>query len=428
MKTSLFGVCFALFFTLFSAYSGNDPLWVRDLPVEGKNYGKTLFHPNGKSVLVGADQYIFEYDVATGELLKTRETKSTAYINDYVLTSDTKHIIVGTLKDEATGRTYIEMWDIDTGFIKSLTLNRYDQVQRLAVSSDNKTLFVGTHSPSLYRINLETMLIEKQEDDYGFGDEIALSPDGKTLISTVRYFQGGENTVSGLLDTENFKLLKILPDYLYAPTFNVTGELIGGYTSRGDVPYTYYIGLYDIRDEIFQKLGVNRGIQYAGTSIEFTKDNKYIIATRNLEGYSVWDIATKKPLYEAPYATRGSFFSVSDNQKFICRINYEFKLFMWQFKDPLLNTVNGTLPSESIHLYPNPTQSSLTIQFPSSERNISYSIYDMHGQEIKSDNISDSEVHQGFFTINTESQMSGVYIVRIRVGAEIYTRHYYIVR
>ncbi|HRI31534.1 MAG TPA: T9SS type A sorting domain-containing protein, partial [Candidatus Kapabacteria bacterium] len=74
------------------------------------------------------------------------------------------------------------------------------------------------------------------------------------------------------------------------------------------------------------------------------------------------------------------------------------------------------------------TQSSLTIQFPSSERNISYSIYDMHGQEIKSDNISDSEVHQGFFTINTESQMSGMYIVRIRVGAEIYTRHYYIVR
>ncbi|HRE56978.1 MAG TPA: T9SS type A sorting domain-containing protein, partial [Candidatus Kapabacteria bacterium] len=61
-------------------------------------------------------------------------------------------------------------------------------------------------------------------------------------------------------------------------------------------------------------------------------------------------------------------------------------------------------------------------------RNISYSIYDMHGQEIKSDDISDSEVHQGFFTINTESQMSGMYIVRIRVGTEIYTRHYYIVR
>lgn len=209
--------------------------------------------------------------------------------------------------------------------------------------------------------------------------------------------------------------------------FNVTGELIGGYTSRGDVPYTYYIGLYDMRDKSFQKLGANRGIQYAGHSIKFTKDNKYIIATRDLEGYSVWDIVTKKPLYEAPYQTCGQTFCISDDSKLFCRLT-GFSVIMWKFKDPLLNTIDDALPSESIHLFPNPTQSSLTIQFPSSERNISYNIYDMHGQEIKSDNISDSEVHQGFITINTESQMSGMYIVRIRVGTEIYTRHYYIVR
>ena len=233
--------------------------------------------------------------------------------------------------------------------------------------------------------------------------------------------------MSALLDSESFKVIGSVPDYLYAPTFNVTGELIGGYTSRGDVPYTYYIGLYDIRDNSFQKLGANRGIQYAGHSIKFTKDNKYIIATRDLGGYSVWDIATKKPLYEAPYQTGGQTFCISDDSKLFCRLT-GFSVIMWKFKDPLLNTIDETLPLESIHLYPNPTQSFLTIQFPSSETNISYSIYDMHGQEIMSDNSSDSEVHQGFFTVNTESQNSGVYILRICVGTEIYTRQYSIVR
>jgi hypothetical protein len=80
MKTSLFGVCFALLFSLFSAHASEDPLrdtlWIRQMPLGGQNFSKPLFHPNGKTVFATSDQYMFEYDVATGELLKTRETKS----------------------------------------------------------------------------------------------------------------------------------------------------------------------------------------------------------------------------------------------------------------------------------------------------------------------------------------------------------------
>ncbi|HRK59378.1 MAG TPA: WD40 repeat domain-containing protein, partial [Candidatus Kapabacteria bacterium] len=262
--------------SIYSLYASEDPLrdtlWIRQMPLGGQNFSKPLFHPNGKTVFATSDQYMFEYDVATGELLKTRETKSQLHINDYVLTSDTKHIIVGTLEDEATRRGYIEVWDIDTGFVKSLTLNKYDLVQRLAVSSDNKTLFVGTHSPSLYRINLATMLIEKEEDDYGFGDEIALSPDEKTLVVTTQYFQGGDMPWSVLLDSESFKVIGSIPDFISRPTFSSTGEYIvgGTYYQKKD-----YIALYNVRTGEYNRMGVNSTVLDA----KFTKDNKYFIAT-----------------------------------------------------------------------------------------------------------------------------------------------------
>jgi WD40 repeat protein len=273
------------------------------------------------------------------------------------------------------------------------------------------------------------MQIDKEENEYGFGDNIDLSPDGKTLISTVEYFQAEDKSVSALLDSESFKLLKILPDYLYAPTFNVTGELIGGYTSRGDVPYTYYIGLYDMRDKSFQKLGANRGIQYAGHSIKFTKDNKYIIATRDLEGYSVWDIVTKKPLYEAPYQTGGQTFCISDDSKLFCRLT-GFSVIMWKFKDPLLNTIDDALPSKSIHLFPNPTQSLLTIQLPSIQQHGKgyCSISDIQGNKVIEKEIMQTELAASSYSLNIAHLPNGRYNCHIVIGSSEYFAHFLINR
>jgi hypothetical protein len=424
MKTSLFGVCFALLFSLFSAHASEDPLrdtlWIRQMPLGGQNFSKPLFHPNGKTVFATSDQYMFEYDVATGTLLKTRATKSQRHIADYLLSSDAQYIIVGTIPELINVGPYeIEVWHRDTGLVKEIKFTEYGFPESLALSSDNKTLFVGISPYGLYRINLETMLIEKQEDDYGFGNSIALSPDGKTLISTVEYFQGGDNTVSVLLDSESFKVIGSVPDFITRPTFSSNGEYIvgGTYYQNKD-----YIALYNVRTGEYRRMGVNSTVLDA----KFTKDNKYFIATTSSSGYLVYDIEQKKRLYTAPYETGGQYMALSPDNKYYCVAGVH-SIVLWNFTNPIINSISDD-SSAPLTIYPNPTQSSLTIQFPSSERNISYSIYDMHGQEIKSDNISDSEVHQGFFTINTESQMSGMYIVRIRVGAEIYTRHYYIVR
>ncbi len=430
MKISLLGVWFALLVTLSSAHATEDPLrdtlWIRQMPLGGQNFSKPLFHPNGKTVFTTSDQYMFEYDVATGNLLKTRETKSQLHINDYVLTSDVQYIIVGTLKENAAKQGMVEVWHIDTGFVKSFTLQKYQYVEKLAVTSDNKTLFVGSAPYGLYRINLESMQVEKENPN--FGDQIALSPDGKTLISTVEYFQGGDETVSFLLDSENFKIIGSVPDYLYAPTFKTTGELIGGYTSRGDVPYTYYIGVYDMRDKSFHKLGENRGIQYAGSNIAFTKDNKYIVGTRNLGGYSVWDIATKKPLYEAPYETGGDNFSISDDNKYYCSIS-PTHIVIWKFKDPSLNSIDET-SIYSLSLYPNPTQSVLTIQLPSMQKytNGYCSISDIQGKKVIHKILTNDDIAQGNYVLDIAHLPNGQYQCRISIGTSEYSSHFLINR
>ncbi len=425
MKTSLFSVCFALLFSLFSAHASEDPLrdtlWRRPMPLGGQNFSKPLFHPNGKTVFATSDQYMFEYDVATGELLKTRETKSQRHITDYVLTSDAQYIIVCTLPELiAVGDCEIEVWHSDSGFVKEKKFSGYGYPKSLALSPDNTSLYVGFTPVGLYRINVEKMQIDKEENEYGFGDNIALSPDGKTLISTVEYFQAEDKSVSALLDSESFKVIGSVPDFITRPTFSSNGEYIvgGTYYQNKD-----YIALYNVRTGEYRRMGVNSTVLDA----KFTKDNKYFIATTSSSGYLVYDIEQKKRLYTAPYEKGGNLIALSHDNKLYCAVNPAFHVRMWNFTNPIINNISDN-SSSPLSIFPNPTQSSLTIQFSSSERNISYSIYDMHGQEIKSDNISDSEVHQGFITINTESQMSGMYIVRIRVGTEIYTRHYYIVR
>ena len=270
MKISLLGVWFALLVTLSSAHSTEDPLrdtlWIRQMPLGGKNFSKPLFHPNGKTVFTTSDQYMFEYDVATGNLLKTRETKSQRHISDYVLTSDSQFIIVSTIPElVAVGDCEIEVWHVDSGFVKEKKFSGYGFPKSLALSPDNTTLYVGFTTPSLYRINIEKMLIEKEESEYGFGEEIALSPDGKTLISTVEYFQGGDNTVSGLLDSESFKLLGILPDFILHPTYNSTGEYIAGATYYQKQPY---IALYDLGLSKYHRMGVNSSV----FNVKFMKD------------------------------------------------------------------------------------------------------------------------------------------------------------
>jgi hypothetical protein len=194
------------------------------------------------------------------------------------------------------------------------------------------------------------MLIEKQEDDYGFGDNIALSPDGKTLISTVEYFQGGDNTVSVLLDSENFKVIGSVPDFITRPTFSSTGEYIvgGTYYQNKD-----YIALYNVRTGEYRRMGVNSTVLDA----KFTKDNKYFIATTSSSGYLVYDIEQKKRLYTAPYETGGQYMALSPDNKYYCVAGVQ-SIVLWNFTNPIINSISDD-SSSSLSIYPNPTESSL---------------------------------------------------------------------
>ncbi len=427
MKTSLFGVCFALLFSLFSAHASEDPLrdtlWIRQMPLGGQNFSKPLFHPNGKTVFATSDQYMFEYDVATGELLKTRETKSQRHITDYVLTSDARYIIVCTLPELiAVGDCEIEVWHSDSGFVKEKKFSGYGYPKSLALSPDNTSLYVGFTPVGLYRINVEKMQIDKEENEYGFGDNIALSPDGKTLISTVEYFQAEDKSVSALLDSESFKVIGSVPDFITRPTFSSNGEYIvgGTYYQNKD-----YIALYNVRTGEYRRMGVNSTVLDA----KFTKDNKYFIATTSSSGYLVYDIEQKKRLYTAPYEKGGNLIALSHDNKLYCAVNPAFHVRMWNFTNPIINNISDN-SSSPLSIYPNPTQSLLTIQLPSIQQHGKGSciISDILGNKVIEKEIMQTELAASSYSLNIAHLPNGRYNCHIVIGSSEYFAHFLINR
>ncbi|HRI31533.1 MAG TPA: WD40 repeat domain-containing protein, partial [Candidatus Kapabacteria bacterium] len=353
--------------SIYSLYASEDPLrdtlWRRQMPLGGQNFSKPLFHPNGKTVFATSDQYMFEYDVATGTLLKTRATKSGVFINDYVITDNGKYILVGTSQDEETNVASIELWDADTGYVRSLSFGRlYYGITRMVLSPDNSKLYASFAPASMIcRIDISSMTVEDSNET--IGNDMALSPNGKTIIGTVKNHEGTDESMSFIINSST-----LLPQYslstpIFRPHYSKNGDYIGGYTTTN---FKNYAVVYDIQAQMTYKMsGHNSIIQ----DVNFSNDNKYLITSGNLGtgGYTIWDIQQRKLLYEAPYETgTPCFFDLSDNNT-LYSTGGPFEIVVWNFRNPIINSISENAHS-SISLFPNPTQSSLTIQFPSSER------------------------------------------------------------
>ena len=417
MKTSLFGVCFALLFSLISAHATEDPLrdtlWIRSYPLTtGSDCAKTMFHPNGKTIFGASDHYLFEYDILTGTLLKTRATKSGVHINDYVITDNGKYILVGTSQDEETDVASIELWDADTGFVRSLSFGRlYYGITRMVLSPDNSKLYASFAPASMIcRIDISSMTVEDSNET--IGNDIALSPNGKTIIGTVKNHEGTDESMSFIINSSTLLPQYTLSTPIFRPHYSKNGDYICGYTNTN---FKNYAVVYDIQAQMTYKMsGHNSIIQ----DVSFSNDNKYLITSGNLGtgGYAIWDIQQRKLLYESTYETGAPcFFDLSDDNK-LYSTGGPFEIVVWNFRNPIINSISENSHS-SISLFPNPTQSSLTIQFPQSESHGKYTMYDVQGNIILHDIIPSSALEQGYYSFSIENIPNGVYTCSISIGS-----------
>jgi len=407
----LWGIALTLLLSFSTVHAEDfwqDTLWIRKMPFGQNNFAKVMFHPDGKTIFATADNYMFEYDVQSGALLKTRLTKSGLSIADYELSADRQFMFIGTKKSGSTGNSALELWHLDTGFVKQTTIEK-GAIRSLQLSPDNSIIYLGMEEPlALHRLNAQTMSIEKTKNSIGL--LITLSPDGNTLISTFGY----PDTKSVFLNAQDLTIQSYLPNYITAAKFTNTGEYIGGtYLSQG----ISYVVLYNTITKTMYKLPGHKGTLH---DVCFTYDDKYLISagygdsdTPERGGYRIWDVTTKRLVYEAPYYTASSgYISLSPDNLLYAKVNGAFYVQMWKFSIKIAD-IEDNLKNSEFKITPNPTQSLIEVMLPSKFVSGKLSIIDMQGNNVITKIIDHTREQIGKISINISFLPNGSYTCKL---------------
>lgn len=413
MKISLFGVCFALFITLCTAHSTEDywrdTLWIRQMPLGGNIYGRVTFSPDGKSVFATSDQYMFEYDVMTGNLLKTRETKSGLKIIDYQISKNAEYFVVLTEYSGNINKLFVEVWHRDSGIVKSIERSAPPvtslETFSISISSDMVYAYIGYIYYGLEKISLITGTTEYLNKEAG--GSIDISPDQKVLIS-----KKGSRT--SLVNTEDLSFKKILPFSIGRVQYSPDGNYIAGLSDKDII-------LYDIKNNSVHYLQGHKGDL---RDVCFTADGKYVVSVASNEpadnlyknGYRVWDVTSKQQIFEAPYVTGGYSIAISTNKDLLAAQPGNM-IRLWKFKG-IVNSINDDNIVTILSAIPNPTSNSLKISYPFSLEKNELSFIDIHGNTIFSREVLESEKRQGNLFVELASYPSGTYFVTLLVNGK----------
>ncbi len=420
MKQSLFGVCFALLFSLFSAHATEDywrdTLWIRKIPLGGNTYAKIMFHPDGKSVFAASDQYLFEYDVMTGEILKIRQTQSGLSIADYELTSDNKQLIIGTYASGTTGKCVMEIWDMEKGFTRKIPLEYL--CLSIALSSDNQYVYVGYEQNFVEKFMLETGV--KVTSGKG-GGEINVSPDGTEMISTFGY-----PGTTYLLDASTLEYKKTIIS-IGRTNYDKTGRYICG-AGANNIVY-----LYDRETNTSYPLENHKGQL---SDVCFTSDGKYVlsVSTNNPDapikgGYKVTDVELKKTIYEASGPATGIYVAISPDNSAITTLSTTDFLRTWKTSAWTATSVlNNNDDDNVISIFPNPTHTFIKIDFPPNTLNGKLILLDIHGQKVIENDINEQIASNGSIHCDISSLPNGSYLCRIHFNNTTYSSSFIINR
>ncbi|MFN9337850.1 MAG: T9SS type A sorting domain-containing protein [Candidatus Kapaibacterium sp.] len=430
MKQSLFGVCFALLFSLFSAHASEDywrdTLWIRKIPLGGNTYAKIMFHPDGKSVFVASDHYLFRYDVLSGEILRTYEMKNGGYIRDYAITKNNKIILACDQSFDNIYYSTIEIWDLDIGFLREY---KYDSIPffnrstgtTIGLAPDDTLIYIGRGDD--YGIHVVRLFDGKEiHVEKGYSWLMSISDDGRYLATNKINQNYGV-----LLDTRTWKQVSTFP-LMHLPKFDKTGRYICG-AGANNIVY-----LYDRETNISYPLVSHKEALH---DVCFTNDGKYIVSagygdsdTPDKGGYRIWSVETKEKIYEAPYYTGTSgFIALSPDNRIYGRFNGNFELTMWKFRNPIIGDVHGSSEENSIiFITPNPSHSSIEVQLPLLTQSCICTIYDIHGQSVLQKTFPTGQTEYGKVMIDVTSLVNGSYTCTITIDRATYSSSFIINR
>lgn len=141
--------------------------------------------PDGQRIFVGGYGVIHIWDWQTGTVQTRSLQGHSDEVNFLDFTLDGQTIIGGSWKD-----CRIKAWDWQTGDILSSPIKEYSLgINSIAICSDGETIIVGCGRGLIKVWNWRKNQLQRVIEGHSGSVKVALSPDGKTLVS------GGDNTI-----------------------------------------------------------------------------------------------------------------------------------------------------------------------------------------------------------------------------------------
>ncbi|WP_017715215.1 WD40 repeat domain-containing serine/threonine-protein kinase [Kamptonema formosum] len=155
--------------------------------------------------------------------LKNTLTGHTSWVASVAISPDGKTLVSSSgdnLIKRISGDNTIKIWNLDTGTLQKTLTGHTDWVFSVAISPDGKTLVSSSRDNTIKIWNLETGTLQKTLTGHtDWVNSVAISPDGKTLVSgsndnTIKIWNPDTGTLQNTLTghTDDVNSVAISPD------------------------------------------------------------------------------------------------------------------------------------------------------------------------------------------------------------------------
>jgi hypothetical protein len=366
MKNSIQSLLLLLL-TFYSPLIAQDTVWTGSYPGYINN---ALFSPDDSKILVSGNNAFLEVNPANGAIIKQLPSigKILGLSGDkiYIVTDSQKVLDVNTynvVKDFSSDVNAFGMpWSISYDANLKIFVNVY---QRGWPRKDTIVFIDG-----------ETLKIKKLITDsaaYQVYSEIRVSPDGKYFAEDIAYYgdpsdKNDNYNVIRLFSMETFQMIKEIKSY-GALQFSPDSKMLAVHAGAQHDVFSIPSG------ELIHSFPIN------SYCVAFSNDSRYIYFGSGgiLSKYNLIDY---KQVYQINQLFSFELLCLSNNQKYVLSGN-QSQLFL--FKDKATEVENPHI--DTIIVYPNPTNSIVTISNNCTNMIQFYKIYNENGTLIQTTNV-----------------------------------------
>ncbi|MEH2324039.1 MAG: serine/threonine-protein kinase [Nostoc sp.] len=259
---------------------------IRTLPRQSFSVSSVAISRDGRTLTSVSNKTIKLWNLATGEQIRTRTLPTESFsVSPVAISPDGKTLaLVSDYNLDGTSASYslyepIKLWNLATGEKIRTLIGHSDRVDFVAISPDGKTLVSSSQDDTIKLWNLPTgQQIRTLTGDFPLF-YVAFSADGKTLASV----SVGGNTIKlwNLATGEQIRTLTELSSMVSSVAFSPDGKTLASLTFGDET-----IKLWNLAtgEEIHRFTGHSDAVN----SIAFSPDGKTLVSASDDKNIKIW--------------------------------------------------------------------------------------------------------------------------------------------